>query len=191
LLGVGPVEKMKQGQLWVKLYSRLTDELRRQRQYHRTEGILLRSTLDGKWVISSMLWPLQRLRKTICLSMCMRLKSRPNLDVDAKNFLPEGEYQSSNYCWYTSDYVWATYFRAVNSVSKMLVGKEKNINEYLHFRYRTKAVDHISLYSDLNYWLLTCRIELQRDLGLPFELEPGIPQIKVRWSPLFCRFRRN
>jgi len=73
----------------------------------------------------------------------------------------------------------------------MLVIKNKNRKEYLHFRYRTKAVDHIGIYGDLNQWLLTCRIELQRDLGLPFELEPGIPQIKVRWSPLFCRFRRN
>lgn len=73
--------------------------------------------IDGKWVVSSMLWPLHRLRKTTRLSLCMRLQIRSNL------ILPEGEYQSSNHCWYNSDYVWATYFRAVNSVSKS-VGRQ-------------------------------------------------------------------
>jgi len=46
-------------------------------------------------------------------------------------------------------------------LKKMLVGKDKNRKKYLHFHYRTKAVDHIGIYGDLNYWLLTCRIELQ------------------------------
>jgi hypothetical protein len=58
---------------------------------------------------------------------------------------------------------------------KMLVGVEKNRNEYSHFRHGTKAVDHIGIYGDLNHWLLTCRIELQRDLGQLFELKPGLP----------------
>ena len=132
LFGIGSVEKMKQGQLYVKS-SRLRDKLRRQRQYHRNEGTLLRSTLDGKWVVSFMLWPLHRLRKTTCLSMFTRLKSGPNLDVAANNILPEGEYQSSNHCWYNSDNVWATYFRAVNIVSKNVGRQEQEQKRILTF----------------------------------------------------------